>query len=48
MYLLSLGPSKAKVRKEQLDCWDLNNPRKKEIEDKIKGLEIEKKKLERI
>ena len=28
MYLLSLGPSKAKVRKEQLDCWDLNNPRK--------------------
>lgn len=46
MYLLAPGPSKTKVRKDQLDYWDENNPRRKELIDKIRELEQDKKKIE--
>lgn len=48
MYLLSPISSKTKIRKDQLDCWDDNHPRRKLLEDKIKDLEKDKKELEHI
>lgn len=48
MYLLSPILSKTKIRKDQLDCWDDNHPRRKWLEEKIKDLEKDKKELEHI